>query len=107
MAKNKITDQWTMKDLPVARIARKTVEQAITPHVETFAAHLDLEGFCYIKLVRTGAHECFAQDVTSRILKGEEPQGNRNMTTGDISDTFWKEPAMVKWAKPKNRVKNA
>jgi hypothetical protein len=23
------------------------------------------------------------------------------MTTEEISNTFWKEPAMVKWAKPK------
>lgn len=44
MPKDKLTDQWTMKDKPVVRIARKTVEDAIVPHVETFAAHLDLEG---------------------------------------------------------------
>jgi hypothetical protein len=99
MPKDVLTDNWTMKDKKVVRIARKKVEQAIIPHIETFAAHLDLEGFAYIKIIRTGPHECFAQDVTSRILKGDEPQGNRNMTTAEISDTFWKEPAMVKWAK--------
>lgn len=100
MPAGKITDNWTLKDLPVVRIARKKVQQAITPHVETFAAHLDLEGFCYIKVIRTGPHECFAQDVTSRVLKGEDPQGGK-MTLAEMSATFWKEPAMVKWAKPR------
>lgn len=100
MAKDKLTDQWKMKDKKVVRIARKNVREAIVPHVETFAAHLDLEGFCYIKVIRTGAHECFAQDVTSLVLKGEDPAGGK-MTSEEIGNTFWKEPAMVKWAKPK------
>lgn len=103
--KDTITDNWTLKDKRVVRIARDKVRKALLPHIETFAAHLDLEGFAYIKVLRTGPHECFAQDVTSRILKGEEPAGSRNMTTKEISDTFWKEPAMVKWGKPENRRK--
>lgn len=100
MTKDVLTDQWTLKSKKVVRIARKKVREAIVPHVETFAAHLDLEGFCIIKVTRTGPHECFAQDVTSMVLKGEYPPGPK-MTTGEISDTFWKEPAMVKWAKPR------
>lgn len=105
--KDTITDNWTLNEEKVVRIARNKVHQALLPHIEVFAAHLDLEGFAYIKVLRTGPHECFAQDVTSRILKGEEPQGNRNMTTKEISDAFWKTPAMVKWGKPENRRKDA
>ena len=104
MAKDTLTDNWTLKDKPVVRIARKKVKEALVPHVETFAAHLDLEGFCYIKVLRTGPHECFAQDVTSRVLKGEDPQGGA-MTLKDMADTFWKKPAMVKWAEPKKAEK--
>ena len=105
MPKDKLTDNWTMKDKPVVRIARKKIKDAIVPHLETFAAHLDLEGFCYIKVLRTGPHECFAQDVTSHVLKHEAGL-ERAMTVREISDTFWKEPAMVKWGKPENRRKN-
>lgn len=102
MPKDTLTDNWTLKDKKVVRIARKKVQEAIVPHVETFAAHLDLEGFCYVKIMRTGPHECFAQDVTSRILKGEEPQGG-GLTNEEMSKMWWKEPAMVKWAKPREK----
>lgn len=104
MAKDKLTDHWTMQDKKVVRISRKKVEQALVP-IDTFASHLDLEGFCYIKLVRTGPHECFAQDVTSMILKGEEPQGFKNMTYKDMQESLWKKPAMVKWAEPIKKEK--
>lgn len=105
MAKDKLTDHWTMKDKKVVRIARKKVEEMLKAlPIETVAAHLDLEGFCYIKVVRTGAHEGFAQDSTQRVLTGE--LGNPPMTVKEIGETFWKEPAMVKWGKPSKEKKH-
>lgn len=103
--KDVLTDNWTNKDKKVVRIARKKVKDALLQHIEVFAAHLDLEGFCYVKIVRTGPHENFAQDVTSKILKGEEPQGFKNMTHAEMSEAFWNRPAMVKWAEPPKKEK--
>jgi hypothetical protein len=92
----KLNDHWTGKPIPVVRIDRKCVKDAMTPHVEVIASHLDLEGFCYVKLIRTGPNQCFMQDVTTRVLKGE----SETFTLKEIAKAFWREPAMEKWAKP-------
>ncbi len=106
MAKKTITDHWTLRDKPVVRMSRAKVAAALkTLPLETIAGHLDLEGFCFIKVVRTGPHEGHAQDMTQRILTNDIDL--RPMTVEEISKTYWKEPAMMKWAKPEHRRKNA
>ena len=85
-----------MKD--AERISRQVVGDALAPNVEIIAAHLDLEGFAYVKITRTGKQGCFSADVTSMILKGEEPAGGK-MGYSDMDKMFWQHPAMEKWAK--------
>ena len=83
------------------------MKDAILPNVEIVAAHLDLEGFCYLKITRTGRDECFSADVTSQVLRGEEPASGK-MTTKEISKTFWSRPAMEKdWDAPKKEVRRS
>jgi len=65
-------------------------------------AHLDLEGFAFVKVTRTGPDSCFSADVTNHVLKGEEPACGK-MTTKEISDTFWKVPASERWDKVKEK----
>ena len=77
------------------RIDRAKVKEAVLQQLEIAAAHLDLEGFAYIKVTRTGAQACFSADVTSQVLKGEVNQ--EKMTTAEISKTFWQKPAMERF----------
>lgn len=79
----------------LSKIDRQKVKEALLQNLEIAAAHLDLEGFAFIKLTRTGLQACFSADVTSQVLKGEEPAGGK-MTTAEISKTFWNKPAMFK-----------
>lgn len=82
----------------VVRIKREVARSALEAlPVEVVAGHLDLEGFCYIKVTRTGPHECFAQDVTQRILTNDIDL--TPMTVEEISRTYWSQPAMQKWGK--------
>jgi hypothetical protein len=77
------------------RIDRKKVNAALKNlPVEVVAAHLDLEGLCYIKVLRTGAHECFATDVTAKVLKDE------GFEYKDQEKSFWRKPAMEKFGEP-------
>ena len=77
------------------RIDRAKVKEAVLQQLEIVAAHLDLEGFGYIKVTRTGAQACFSADVTSQVLKGEI--AHEQMTTAEISKTFWSKPAMERF----------
>lgn len=89
------------------RIPRQTVEKAVLPNIEIVAAHLDLEGFCYLKITRTGRDQCFSVDVTSQVLKGEEPASGK-MTTKEISKHFWSKPAMDKdWDATTKKVRRS
>lgn len=77
----------------LVKINRGKVFGAICEYpIEQVAGHLDLEGICYLKLVRTGPHELFVADATSDVLK-------KDMTYEEIEKTFWRQPAMQKWAK--------
>lgn len=78
------------------RIDRAKVKEALLQNLEVAAAHLDLEGFAYIKLTRTGAQACFSADVTSEVLKNGGCTGEK-MTTKEISKTFWSKPAMERF----------
>jgi hypothetical protein len=69
------------------------VRVAILENLEIAAAHLDLEGVAYIKLVRTGAQRCFSMDVTSEVLK------EKGFTTEELEKHFWSKPSMEKWDK--------
>ena len=80
------------------KISRDRVKAAMLQNLEIVAAHLDLEGFAFLKVTRTGAQECFSADVTSQVLKGEEPACGK-MTYKEIAKTFWREPAMEKWGR--------
>jgi hypothetical protein len=79
----------------LSRIDREKVKEALLQNLEIAAAHLDLEGFAFVKLTRTGLQACFSADVTSQVLKGEEPACGK-LTTKEISKTFWSKPAMFK-----------
>jgi len=81
-----------------ARIPQDSVKKAVAQMTIPIQGHLDLEGFAYIKITRTGKGECFASDVTSQILQGEEPAGGK-MTYREMEQTFWRKPAAVKWGK--------
>ena len=71
----------------------------ITIPVHMVAGHLDLEGICFIKILRTGPDECFAADVTQLVLKGEIMDG-KTMTHQEIERMFWRVPACQKWGNP-------
>lgn len=85
-------DEFSEVKKLLLRISREKVKEAILQHLEIVAAHLDLEGVAYIKVIRTGAQECFVMDVTSRILK------DHGFTTKELSKEFWSKPAMEKWS---------
>jgi hypothetical protein len=81
------------------RISRKLVEHTLGGFpIEQVAGHLDLEGVCYLKVVRSGAQELFVSDATSTILK-------KDMTHREIATTFWSRPAMEKWAASRKEAK--
>lgn len=90
-----MSDEFYETKKLLSRIDREKVKAAILQNLEVMAAHLDLEGFAFLKLTRTGLQACFSADVTSQVLKGEEPAGGK-MTTKEISKTFWNKPAMFK-----------
>lgn len=76
----------------VAKINRLQVVRALAEFpVEVVAGHLDLEGFCYLKVVRTGPNECFVKDHTSDSLR------NEGMSYKDMESLFWRKPASEKW----------
>jgi hypothetical protein len=62
--------------------------------VPLIAAHLDLEGFAYIKVTRIGKTDCFAADVTMQVLTNEG--GNPPMTRGEVAKLYWEKPANQK-----------
>ena len=86
-----------LKSKKLSRIGVDPIKKAVAQLILPIQGHLDLEGFAYIKITRTGKQECFAADVTSVILKGEEPQGARGMSYREMEQTFWRHPAMEKW----------
>ena len=86
-----------MSDKPVIRMPRAEVERAVEQQIPAIMGHLDLEGFCYIKITRTSGKDCFAADLTSQVLKGEEPAGGPQ-TQEEISRMWWRHPAREKWA---------
>ena len=61
--------------------------------VEIVAGHLDLEGFAFIKITRSGAQECFGADATSEVLRRD------GTTYKAMAELHWKDPAMEKWAR--------
>lgn len=63
------------------------VVDALGQQVNVIVGHLDLEGFAYVKITRTGAEECFASDVTSEVLKKE------GFDYKEQKFHFWKRPA--------------
>jgi len=62
--------------------------------VPIIAAHLDLEGFCYIKVTRIGAKDCFAADVTMAVLTNEG--GGPALTRAEIAKLYWEKPSNQK-----------
>ena len=75
------------------RLSRIEIERSITDQIESIAGHLDLEGFAYFKVTRTGRSECFASDVTMEVLKKD------GVTYTDMAP-FWNHPACEKeWGK--------
>jgi len=75
------------------RIDPELVRMKLEDQLQVIAAHLDLEGFAYIKVTRTAAQDCFAADKTCEILKLE------GMDLKAQKEAFWDKPACVKWAK--------
>lgn len=71
-------------------ITQGNVTRALAEAIEGARAHLDLEGFAYIKITRTGPQSCFASDATSDVLK-------KDMSYTEIAEAFWKVPASYKW----------
>ena len=45
-----------------------TVSEALGQWEVVVNAHMHYEGIAYLKIIRSGAQECFAADVTSQIL---------------------------------------
>jgi hypothetical protein len=85
---------------PLAKMSRAEVERAIAQQIPEIQGHLDLEGFAYVKITRTSADDCFAADLTSQVLKGEEPASGP-MTNAEIAKVWWKVPAREKWGRVK------
>ncbi len=83
----------------LARMPAKPIGKAILSMVPVIQGHLDLEGFAYIKVTRTGTIECFAADETSEALK------RNGFDYKEQSKTFWKNPAMEKFGKKAEREK--
>jgi hypothetical protein len=75
----------------VHRIDHKAVRDALLALQAQVAGHLDLEGFAYIKITRTGPDTCFSSDKTSEVLKLE------GCDYKEQERTFWQNPAMRKW----------
>lgn len=94
----------SQSEKPLAKMTRAEVERAVAQQIPAIMGHLDLEGFCYIKVTRTSPDDCFAADVTSQVLKKEEPQGDA-MTNEDMARTWWKVPAREKWGKVREERK--
>lgn len=82
------------EDVKQEHIGQGPIVRALGDQIESIRGHLDLEGVCYIKLTRTAAQGCFVSDATSDVLKKD------GMSYKDQSDTFWKNPACVKFGTP-------
>lgn len=82
-----------LKNVMLAKFPAKRLPEIVAGVLPLAAGHLDLEGVCYLKIVRTGPNEAFAQDATSYVLK-------KDMTQKEISKTYWDRPAMEKWGSP-------
>ena len=86
------------KQVRLARISQKKVREALEQQIIVARSHLDLDGFCYVKLVRTGPDDCFAQDVTSGLLRGEHELPK--MTYREMERELWRHPAMERFGTP-------
>lgn len=73
------------------KIGPKEVKKALLDQVAHVQAHLDLEGIAFIRVVRTGADECFAQDHTSETLQ------KGGLTYKEMQEMYWKKPACEKF----------
>jgi hypothetical protein len=85
-----------MSEHKSAHIDTNTVKEAVLSQIPTIAAHLDLEGFCYVKIVRTAKDGCFAQDLTSGLLRGEHVIPR--MTYQEMDQDLWQHPACERFA---------
>lgn len=73
------------------KIKAEEVRRAVAEQIESIRAHLDLEGTAYVRIVRTGANECFAQDHTSDTLRAH------GMSYKEMQELYWKKPACEKY----------
>lgn len=72
------------------KIPRAPVEGALKDIAAIVQSHLNLEGFAVIKIQRTSKDDCFAQDVTMRVLE-------KDFSRKDISEMYWKNPEWTRW----------
>lgn len=77
----------------------EAVQKALAEQVPSIQGHLDLEGFAYIKVTRTGKDDCFAGDATMDVLT-RRAGCERAFTVDEVAALFWKKPAKEKWEKP-------
>lgn len=68
------------------------IRQQLLPAQITVSGHMDLEGVCVLKIVRTGVRTCAVMDVTGETLRAR-------FTDKEIQRLFWAKPAALKWRK--------